>query len=129
MFDLKIASSRAILLSCYTEEDMEFLVLMVPRVRFLITQNPNYVLDQEHKTKLPVIMGWNLVKLAYQKFMEKKHNVSMSGKFQMPEDTNPLIFSQLCIHYCVDIMPAAVRYNWKTAKCTLKPLIRTRRVK
>ena len=54
----------------YVELDVEYLGLQVPKVRFLITQNPNKVLDPEHKTKLPRIVGWNLVRLAYQVFLK-----------------------------------------------------------
>ena len=43
LFDLTSASGRAIPLSRYVELDVEFLGLHVPRVRFLITQNPNKV--------------------------------------------------------------------------------------
>ena len=53
MFDLTSASGGAIPLSRYVELDMEFLGLQVLRVGFLITQNPNKVLDLEHKTRLP----------------------------------------------------------------------------
>ena len=44
--------------------------MKVPRVKFLITQNPKEFLGQEHKNKLPGIMVWNLVKLAYQEFIK-----------------------------------------------------------
>ena len=43
LFDLTSASGWAIPLSRYVELDVEFLGLHVPRVRFLITQNPNMV--------------------------------------------------------------------------------------
>ena len=65
-FDLPSAGGEAIPLSRYVELDVEFVGLHVPRVRFLITQNPNKVLDPDHRTRLPRIMGWNLVKQAYQ---------------------------------------------------------------
>ena len=45
----------------------------VPRVGFLINQNPNEVLDPEHKNRLPSIVWWHLVRLAYEEFT-KKHN-------------------------------------------------------
>ena len=47
MFDLTSASGSTIPLSKYVEIDVEFLVLQVSGVRFLITQNPNAVLDLE----------------------------------------------------------------------------------
>ena len=70
MFNLTSASSGAIPLSRYVELDVEYLGLQVPRVRFLITQNPKKALDPEHKRRLPGIVGWNLVKLAYQEFLK-----------------------------------------------------------
>ena len=63
LFDLTSASGVAMPLSRYVELDVEFLGLHVPRVRFLITQNHSKV-DHDHKTRLPRIVGWNLVKLA-----------------------------------------------------------------
>ena len=50
MFNVRSTSGGAIPLSRYVKLDVEFLGLQVPRVRFLITQNPNKVLDPEHKT-------------------------------------------------------------------------------
>ena len=60
LFNLTSASGGAIPLSRYVELDVEFLGLHVPRVRFLITQNPNKVFDSDHRTRLPGIVGWNL---------------------------------------------------------------------
>ena len=67
-FDL---TSAAIPLSRYVEFDVEFLGLQVPRVGFLIIQNPNEVLDPEHKTRLLRIVGCILVKLVYQEFLKR----------------------------------------------------------
>ena len=71
LFDLTSASGGAIPVSRYVELGIEFLGLHVPKVGFLITQNPNNVLDPDHRTRLPRIVGWNLVKLAYQEFLKK----------------------------------------------------------
>ena len=57
LFNLTSASGGAIPLSRYVELDVEFLGLHVPRVGFLITQNPNKVLDPDHRTRLPRIVG------------------------------------------------------------------------
>ena len=107
MFDLKSANSRGIPLSRYIELDVEFLGLKVPKVGFLITQNPNEVLDPEHKTRLPDIVGWNLVRLAYEEFT-KKHSPIVFENFECPEGVEPLLFSQLCIYYYADKVPAVV---------------------
>ena len=107
LFDLTSASSGAIPLSRYVELHVEFLGLHVPRVRFLIIQNPNKVLDPDHRKRLPRIVGWNLVKLAYQEFL-KKYNIDVFEDFECPDGVNPLLFSQLCIYYYADVVPAVV---------------------
>ena len=107
LFDLTSASGGAIPLSRYVELDVESLGLQVPRVGFLITQNPNKVLDPDHKARLPGIVGWNLVKLAYQEFL-KKYNISVFEDFECPDGVNPLLFLQLCIYYYADVVPAVV---------------------
>ena len=65
--------------------------LQVPRVRFLITQNPNKVLDTDHKTRFPRIVGWNLVKLVYQEFL-KNYSIDVFEDFECPDGVNPLLF-------------------------------------
>ena len=40
-------------------------------IRVPITQEPNELLDEHHKTKLPGIIGWNLIKYAYHAFLNK----------------------------------------------------------
>ena len=107
LFDLTSNSGGAIPVSRYVELDVEVLGLHVPRVGFLIIQNPNKALDPDHKTRLSRIVGWNLVKLAYQEFL-KKYNINVFEDFQCPDGVNPLIFSQLCIYYCADVVPAVV---------------------
>ena len=41
---------------------------MVPKAGFLVTEKPDELLDDYHKTKLPGIIGWKLVKLHYKVF-------------------------------------------------------------
>ena len=91
------ASGGAIPLCRYVELNVEFLGLQVPRVGFLITWNPNKVSDPEHKTRLPRIVGWNLVKLVYQEFL-KKYNINMFEDFECSDEVKPMLFSQLCIY-------------------------------
>ena len=57
--------------------------------------------------KLPRIVGWNLVKLAYQEFL-KKYNIDVFEDFKCPDGVNPLLFSQLCIYYYTDVELAVV---------------------
>ena len=55
-------------MSMYVELDLDFWEVIVPKVGVLITQEPNELLDDCHKTKLPGSISWNLIKLAYQVF-------------------------------------------------------------
>ena len=57
VFDLTHSSGEDMPLFRYVELDVEFLGLQVPMVRFLIIQNQNQVLDPEHRTRLPKIVG------------------------------------------------------------------------
>ena len=63
----------------------------MPRVGFLITQNPNEVLDPELKTRLPSIEGLNLVKLAYEEFT-MEHNPTVFENSECLEGVKPLFF-------------------------------------
>ena len=55
--------------SVYVELDLDFVGIVVPKVGILITQEPNELLDTCHKTKLPGMVGWILIKLAYEVFV------------------------------------------------------------
>ena len=50
---------------------VKFLGIIVPKFGVLITQEPNKLLDECHKTILSGVIGWNLIKLAYQVFNQK----------------------------------------------------------
>ena len=41
----------------YVELDLDFLGVIVPKVGFLMTQEPNKLLDECHNTKLPDIIS------------------------------------------------------------------------
>ena len=82
----------------YVELKLEFFGLQVPRARFLITQNPNEIVDPEHRTRLPGIVQWDLVKLVYNKFL-KRHNINVFEILNAPME------SILCFfHSCAYIL-------------------------
>ena len=87
--------------------DVAFLGLRVPRVGFLVVKDPSDLLQTKKKTKLPGIIGWNLVRLEYQEFINK-YPVKVFDNFQCPQNIDPLLFSQLCVYYYTDIRPAVV---------------------
>ena len=72
--------------------------LKVPKVGVLITEEPNQVLDKKHQTRLPGIIGWNLIWLSYDVFI-KKYGTTGFDSFICPEGVNPLLFSQLCVYH------------------------------
>ena len=58
-------------MSMYVKLDLDDFGVWVPKVGFLITQEPIELVDKCHKTKLPGIIGRNLTKFAYQVFVNK----------------------------------------------------------
>ena len=59
------------------------------------------------KTKLPVIISWNLAKLAYQEF-GNKYSARIFNNFQFPPVIDSILFLQLCIHHCMEVGPAVM---------------------
>ena len=47
------------------------------------------------------------MELAYQEFL-KKYNIDVFKDFECLDGVNPLLFSQLCIYYYTDVVPAVV---------------------
>ena len=86
------------LIKMYTELDLTFLGLKVPNVGVLIAEEPNQVLDKKHQTRLPGIVGWNLIWLSYNVFVQK-YGTTGFHSFMCPEGVNPLLFSHLGISY------------------------------
>ena len=60
LFQLTAANNGKLPVSMYVEIDLDFLGVIVPKVWVLIIQEPNKLLDDHHKTKLPGIICWNL---------------------------------------------------------------------
>ena len=84
----------------YVELDLDFVGIVVPKVGVLITQEPNELLDTYHKTKLPGVVSWNLIELAYEVFV-KNYGVLCLENFDCPTGVRALLFSQLCVfHHC-----------------------------
>ena len=71
LFHLTVANNGQLPVKMYTELDINFLGLKVPNVGVLIVDDPTQVLDKKHQTKLPGIVGWNLIWLSYNAFVEQ----------------------------------------------------------
>ena len=82
----------------YMELDINFLGLKVPKVGVLIVDDLTQVLDKKHQIKLPGIVGWNLIRLSYNVFVEQ-YGESGFDSFVCLEGVNPLLFSQLCVYH------------------------------
>ena len=99
MFQLTASNNGKLLISTYVELYLDFLGI-VPKVGVLITQEPSELLDTLNKTKLPGMVGWNLIKLAYEVFVQK-YGILCLENFDCPIGVSPLTFSQLCVfHHC-----------------------------
>ena len=98
LFKLTVANDEQMPIKMYTEIDLTFLGLKVLKVHVLIAEEPNQVLDKNHHTRLPGIIGWNLIWLSYDMFIQK-YGTTGFDSFICPEGVNPLLFSQLYIFH------------------------------
>ena len=94
---LTAANQGKLPVSMYVELDLDFLDIVVPKVGVLITREPNELLDTCHRTKLPGMVGWNLIKLAYEGFLQK-YGILCLEIFDCPTGVSPLVFSHLCVY-------------------------------
>ena len=98
LFNLTAANDGQLPVKQYTVLEVNFLYLKVLNVGFLIMDEPNKVLEKKHYTKLPRIISWNLIQLAFKVFTNKYGEEGFNS-FQCPVGVNPLLFSQLCLYY------------------------------
>ena len=85
LFQLTAANDGKLPISMYVELDLNFLGIVVPKVGVLITQELNELLETCHKTKLPGMVGWNLIKLAYEVFV-KNYGILCLDNFDCPTE-------------------------------------------
>ena len=98
LFHLMVTNDGQLPVNMYTELDINFLGLKVPNVSILIVEDPSQVLHKKHQSKLPGIVGWNLIQLSCNAFVDK-HGTSGFDSFVCLEGVNPLLFSQLCVYH------------------------------
>ena len=102
LFNLTAANDGQLPIKQYIKLDVNFMGLKVPNVRFLIIAEPNKVLEKKHHTKLPGIISWNLIWLAFKVFTNKYGEEGFNS-FQCQVGVNPLLFSQLCLYYYAEV--------------------------
>ena len=98
LFHLTVTNSGQLPVKMYTELDINFLGLKVPNVGILIVEDLTQVLDKKHQSKLPGIVGRNLIWLSYNAFVVKYGALGFDS-FVCLEGVNPLLFSQLCVYH------------------------------
>ena len=96
LFNLTARNDGQLPVKQYIELDINFMGLKVLNVGFLIIDERNKVLEKKHHTKLPGIIGWNLIQLMF-KASRNKYGEENFNTFQCPVGVNPLLFSQLCL--------------------------------
>ena len=102
LFTLTAASDESLPITRYIQLDVTFLGLVVPMVRLLVVKTSNTLTEDKRKAKLPGIVGWNLVRLAYEEFV-KKYGDSNFDQFNCPASMDPLLFSQLCMFHYMEV--------------------------
>ena len=125
LFKLTVANGGQMPIKMYTELDLPFLGFKVLEVGILIAEEPNQVLDKKHQTRLLGIIGWNLIQLSYDMFVQK-YGTTGFDSFMCPEGVNPLLFSQLCIFYYSNIqknntLGATSEVMSQNIKCSKSP--------
>ena len=101
LFNLMVGNDGQVPVKMYTKLEITFLGFKVLNVGILVVEDPSQVLDKKHHSKLPGIVGWNLVWLSYNAFIGK-YGTSGLNPFTCLEGVNPLLFSQLCVYHYSD---------------------------
>ena len=98
LFKLTVANDGQMPIKMYTELDLTFLGLKVLKVGILIAEELNHVLDKKTSDQIAGMVGWNLIWLSYNVFVQK-YGTTRFDSFMCPEGVNPLLISQLSIFY------------------------------
>ena len=63
LFRLSAANNEIMPVSKYFEADVSILGFQIPQVGFLVVKDPNVLLEPQHNTQLPGVIGCNLIRL------------------------------------------------------------------
>ena len=92
LFKLLAANNGVMPVSRYFEADINLLGFRVPKVGFLVVKDPNTLLEPQHSTQLPGIIGCNLICLLCEEF-GRLHGFKCFKNFQCPPSVHPVVFS------------------------------------
>ena len=68
LFRLLAANNEVMPVSKYFEADVTLLGFTIPHVGFLVVKDPNTLLEPQHSTQLPGVIGCNLIHLGCEEF-------------------------------------------------------------
>ena len=63
-----------------------------------MVKDPNALLEPQHSTQLPGVIGCNLIWLGCKEF-GRSYGFDAFEEFCCPEGVHPVVFAQLCSHY------------------------------
>ena len=107
LFILIVTNDGKLLIGMYTKHDITCLGLKVPNFGMLIIDDPSQMFDKKHQSKLPGMVGKNLVWPSYKVFV-RKYWTSGFNFFTYLEGVNPLLFSQSCVCHHSDTCESSV---------------------
>ena len=102
LFKLTVTNDGWLLVTMYTELDISFLGLTVPKVGISNCWRSKPGARQETPNQATWNIGWNLVQLSYQEVIQK-YRASGFDSFECAKGICPLLFSQLCIYHDTDV--------------------------
>ena len=98
LFKLSAANNSVMPVSKYFEADINILGFAVPCIGFLMAKDPNTLLEPQHLTQLPGVIGCNLIWLGCEEF-GRVYGFDPFKKFQCPQGIHPVVFAQICSFY------------------------------
>ena len=98
LFNLKGVGGNQVPLCKYFTCDYDIGGMVVPDVGILVKTDKHLTTTKGVKTKLPVITGCNVFRLAVLKFI-KDYGETALELFECPKEINPLFFSCVVLYY------------------------------
>ena len=115
LFNLMVANDGQLSVKIYMELDINFLGLKVPNVGALVVEDPSQVLDKKHQSKLPGMVGWNLVWLSYNVFVENMGHQGLTLLYVWREVI--LYCSPNCVFIIIQATVKAVNWEFQLTLC------------
>ena len=98
LFWLSATNNEVMLVSRYFEADVIMLGFKIPWLGFLVVKDPNTILEPQHSTQLPGVIGCNMSQFGCEEF-KKVHGFNAFEEFCCPVNIHPVVFAQMCSFY------------------------------